>query len=158
MANTYTQIYIQVVFAVKWRQALIRPENREDLHQYITGIIRNKGQKLMAINSRPDHIHLLLGMNPDLALSDLVREVKKSSTRFIKDNRWVTGCFNWQEGFGAFSYSRSSLDAVVRYIQNQDQHHARRSFEEEYVRLLRKFEVSFDEKYLFENSGGVPGL
>src|SRR5262245_30633356 len=128
MANTYSQIYVQVVFAVQCRQALIRPKNKEELHKYITGIIRHKGQKLIAINSRPDHLHLLLGMNPDLALSDFVREVKKSSTHFINDHRWVEGHFNWQEGFGAFSYSWSSLDAVLHYIQNQDQHHARRSF------------------------------
>ncbi len=150
MANTYTQIYIHVVFAVEWRQALLKPENKEELHKYITGIIRNKGQKLLAINSRPDHVHILLGMNPALALSDLVREVKKSSTRFINEHRWVKGHFNWQEGFGAFSYSRSSLDAVIRYIQNQDQHHTKQSFREEYVRLLRKFDIAFDEKYIFD--------
>ena len=124
MANTFTQIYIQVVFAVELRQALIRPENKEELHKYITGIVRNKGQKLIAINSRPDHLHMLLGMEPDVALSDLVREVKKSSTKFVNGNRWTKGRFSWQEGFGGFSYSRSSLDAVIRYIQNQDQHHA----------------------------------
>ena len=152
MANTFTQIYIQVVFAVECRQALIRPENKEELHKYITGIVRNKGQKMIAINSRPDHLHMLLGMQPDLALSDLVREVKKHSTIFVNDSRWVKGRFNWQEGFGGFSYSRSSLDAVIRYIQNQDQHHAKQSFKNEYLRLLRKFDIAFDEKYLFEFS------
>ena len=151
MANTYTQIYIQV-FAVEWRQALIRPENKEELHKYITGIVRNKGRKMIAINSRPDHLHMLLGMKPDLALSDLVREVKKSSTGFINENRWVQGRFNWQEGFGGFSYSRSSLDAVIRYIQNQDQHHDKRSFKDEYLQLLRKFDVTFDERHLFDFS------
>ena len=150
MANTYSQIYIQVVFAVQWRQALLKPENKEELYKYITCIIRNKGQKLIAINSRPDHVHLLLGLNPDLALSDLVSEVKKSSTHFINENRWVRGHFTWQEGFGAFSYSRSSLDTVIRYIQNQDQHHQRQSFKEEYVQLLRKFEIAFDKKYIFD--------
>jgi len=112
MANTFTQIYIQVVFAVEWRQALIRPENKEGLHKYITGIVRNKGRKMIAINSRPDHLHMLVGMEPDIALSDLVREVKKSSTGFINANRWVKGRFNWQAGFGGFSYSRSSLLVV----------------------------------------------
>ena len=150
MANTYTQIYIPVVFAVEWRQSLIRPENKEELHKYITGIVRNKGQKMIAINSRPDHLHMLIGMEPDLALSDLVREVKKSSTNFINRSQWVKGRFNWQEGFGAFSYSRSSLDAVVHYIQNQDRHHSERSFKDEYQRLLRKFDVAFDERYLFD--------
>jgi len=150
MANTYTQIYIQVVFAVEWRQSLIRPENKEELHKYITGVIRNKGQKMIAINSRPDHLHMLIGMEPDLALSDLVREVKKSSTNFVNRSRWVKGRFNWQEGFGGFSYSRSSLDAVVHYVQNQDQHHSDRSFKDEYQRLLRRFDVAFDERYLFD--------
>lgn len=150
MPNTYTQIYIQVVFAVEWRQSLIRPENKAELHKYITGIVSNKGQKMIAINSRPDHIHILLGMKPDLALSDLVREIKKSSTVFINDKRWVRGRFNWQEGFGGFSYSRSSLDAVIRYIQNQDQHHHKQSFKDEYLRLLRRFDIAFDERYLFD--------
>ena len=150
MANTYSQIYIQVVFAVEWRQSLIRNENREELHKYITGIVRNKGQKMIVINSRPDHVHMLLGMQPDLALSELVREVKKVSTMFINENRWVKGRFNWQEGFGAFSYSRSGLDAVVRYIQRQDEHHAKSSFKDEYLRLLRKFDVAFDARYVFD--------
>ena len=150
MANTYTQIYIQVVFAVEWRQALIRPENKEELHKYITGIVSNKGQKMIAINSRPDHVHMLLGMQPDVALSDIVREVKKSSTAFANNSRWVKGRFNWQASFGAFSYSRSALDAVILYIQNQDQHHAKRSFKDEYLRLLRKFDVAFDDKYVFD--------
>ena len=150
MANTFTQIYIQVVFAVEFRQALISRDNREELHKYITGIVRNHGQKLLTINAQPDHLHTLLGLKPDIALSDLVREVKKSSTTFINDNHWVRGHFNWQEGFGGFSYSRSSLDSVMRYIQNQDQHHAKRSFKDEYKRLLRKFDIAFEEKYLFD--------
>ena len=150
MANTYTQIYIQVIFAVELRQNLIRPENSEEIHKDITGIVRNHGHKLIAINSRPDHMHILLGMKPDLALSDLVREVKKSSTNFINEKRCVKGHFNWQSGYGAFSYSRSDLDRVIRYIQNQDKHHAKRSFKDEYVTFLRKFDVEFDKKYLFE--------
>jgi REP-associated tyrosine transposase len=160
MANTFTQIYIQVVFAVEGRQALIRPENKEELHKYITGIVRNKGQKVIAINSRPDHLHMLVGLQPDIALSDLVREVKKSSTGFIRANRWVKGRFNWQTGFGGFSYSRSSLDQVIRYIQKQDEHHAKRSFRDEYTRLLRKFDVAFDEKYVFDfaEDGALRGI
>lgn len=150
MANTYTQIYIQVVFAVEWRQALIRPENKEELHKYITGVVRNKGQKMIAINCRPDHLHMLIGLKPDLALSDLVREVKKSSTNFINGKKLVKGRFRWQEGFGGFSYSRSSLDAVIRYIQNQDQHHARSSFRDECFRLFRTFDVTVDERYVFD--------
>jgi REP element-mobilizing transposase RayT len=150
MANTYTQIYIQVVFAVEWRQSLISPEHKEELHKYISGIVRNQGQKLIEIDAQPDHLHMLVGMKPDLALSDLVREVKKSSTNFINGNRWVRGRFNWQPGFGGFSYSRSHLNAVIRYIQNQDQHHAKRSFKQEYKQLLRKFDIAFEEKYLFD--------
>ena len=150
MANTFTQIYIQVVFAVEWRQALIRPADKEELHKYITGIVHNKGQKMIAINSRPDHVHILVGLKPEMALSDLVREVKKSSTGFINANGWVKGRFNWQAGFGGFSYSRSSLDQVVGYIQKQDEHHAKRSFRDEYTQLLRKFDVAFDEKYVFD--------
>ncbi|HEY3134882.1 MAG TPA: IS200/IS605 family transposase, partial [Blastocatellia bacterium] len=118
MANTYTQIYIQVVFAVEWRQCLITPEHKEELHKYITGIIRNDSQKLIAINSMPDHMHILIGLRPDIALSDLVRDIKANSSRFINDEGWLRGRFNWQEGYGAFSYSHSHLDSVVRYIRN----------------------------------------
>ena len=150
MANTYTQIYIQVVFAVEWRQSLIDPDNKGEIHKYITGILRNKGQKLIEINSMPDHIHFLIGMQPDIALSDLVREVKKSSTKFIREQRLVRGRFQWQEGFGAFSYSRSSLDSVIRYIRNQEIHHRKATFETEYLTMLRKFDVAFEEKYVFD--------
>lgn len=150
VANTFTQIYIQVVFAVEWRQSLIVPEHKEEIHRYITGIIRNKGQKLIEINSMPDHLHMLIGLLPDIALSNLIREIKKSSTGFINEKRLVRGRFNWQEGFGAFSYSRSSLDAVIRYIRNQEAHHRRTSFKDEYMTLLRKFDVAFDTRYVFD--------
>jgi putative transposase len=150
MANTYTQIYIQVVFAVEWRQCLIDAEHKEELHKYITGIIRNDGQKLIEINSMPDHTHILIGMKPDIALSDLVRDVKANSSKFINEERWVRGRFNWQEGFGAFSYSHSQLDSVIRYIRNQEQHHSRRTFKKEYMEMLRKFDVAFDTKYVFD--------
>jgi REP element-mobilizing transposase RayT len=150
MANTYTQIYIQVVFAVEWRQCLITPEHKEELHKYITGIVRNDSQKLIAINSMPDHMHILIGLRPDIALSDLVRDIKANSSRFINDEGWLRGRFNWQEGYGAFSYSHSHLDSVVRYIRNQEQHHSRRTFKSEYMTLLRKFDIAFDEKYVFD--------
>lgn len=150
MANTYTQIYIQVVFAVESRQNLLSKEHKEELHKYITGIARNKKQKLIAINSMPDHIHILLGLKPDIALSDLVRDIKSDSTKFIKGRGWIRGRFNWQEGFGAFSYSHSQLDSVIRYIQNQEKHHQRRSFKDEYLELLKKFNVAYDDKYVFE--------
>src|SRR5262245_18410267 len=139
MADTFSQIYIQIVFAVQFRQSLIPLEHREELHKYITGILTNKNQMMLAINSRPDHIHFLFGMKPNTNLADLVREVKKSSTNFVKDKRWVRTRFNWQSGYGAFSYSRSSLDKVIQYIKNQDAHHGKRSFKEEYITLLRKF-------------------
>ena len=150
MANTYTQIYIQVVFAVEWRQCLIGAEHKEDLHKYIAGIIRNDGQKLIQVNSMPDHMHILIGMKPDIALSDLVKDIKAGSSKFINEEGWVRGRFNWQEGFGAFSYSHSQLDSVARYIRNQDQHHSRRSFKSEYMEFLRKFDVVFDTKYVFD--------
>lgn len=150
MANTYTQIYIQVVFSVMGRQNLIGKAHKEELHKYITGIARNKNQKLIAINSMPDHIHLLLGIKPDIALSSLVRDIKSQSTKLINDRRWIKGKFMWQEGFGAFSYSHSQLDAVISYIQNEERHHQQRSFKDEYLELLKKFNVAYDDKYVFE--------
>ena len=149
MANTYTQIYIQVVFAVQGRYNLIPNQHKEELHKYITGIIRNKSQKLIAINSMPDHIHIFIGMKPNIALSDLVRDIKNNSSRFINEKRWMPGKFNWQEGFGGFSYSHSQIDAVVKYIQSQEKHHSRRTFKEEYVEMLEKFNIDYDAKYLF---------
>ncbi len=150
MANTYTQIYIHIVFAVQGRQNLIRKENKEELHKYITGIVRNKKQKLIAINSMPDHVHVFVGMKPSIALSDLVRDIKNNSSVFIKGKKWVRGRFTWQEGFGAFSYGHSQIDAVVKYIHNQEKHHGRRTFKEEYLEMLDKFKVAYDEKYVFQ--------
>jgi putative transposase len=150
VANTYTQIYIQVVFAVSGRANLLLPKHKEELNKYITGIVSGQGQKLIAINGMPDHLHLLVGLRPDMALSTLVREVKASSSKFINEKRWVRGRFCWQEGFGAFSYAHSQLDAVVRYIRNQEKHHGRRSFRDEYMTLLRKFDIAFDSKYTFD--------
>ncbi|MDZ7269870.1 MAG: IS200/IS605 family transposase [candidate division KSB1 bacterium] len=150
MANTYTQIYIHVVFAVQGRQNLLQPEHKEELHKYITGIVRNRGQKLIAINSMPDHVHLLIGLKPSIALSDLVRDIKAASSGFINEKKWVRGRFNWQEGFGAFSYSHSQVDRVVKYINTQEQHHTRKSFKAEYLELLKKFEIEYDEKYVFD--------
>lgn len=150
MANTYTQIYIQVIFAVSGRHGLISNEHKEEIYKFITGIVRNKKQKLIAINGVPDHIHMLVGLKPDMSLSDLVKDVKANSSRFINERRWLRGKFAWQEGFGAFSYSHSQLGAVIRYIQNQEQHHRRRSFKEEYVGLLKKFEIEYDPRYVFD--------
>ena len=150
MPDTYSQIYIQIVFAVRNRDALIRRDWEEQLYKYITGIVQNKGQKMLAINGIETHIHFLLGMRPTCCLSDLVREVKKSSSDFIKENKLTKFNFNWQEGFGAFSYGHSQLDDVIGYIMRQKEHHAKRSFKDEYTSLLNKFEVEYDEKYLFD--------
>lgn len=148
--STYTQLYIHVVFAVKGRESLIQPEWEEQLYKYITGIVQNKQQKMLAINGMPDHIHLFIGMKPSCSLSDLVREIKKSSNDFIKEKKLSKYKFNWQEGFGAFSYSHSQLTDVIQYINNQKQHHKKKTFKEEYMDFLKKFEVEYDEQYLFE--------
>jgi len=150
MANTYTQIYIHIVFAVEGRQNLINPVHNNELQKYITGIVSRQNHKLIAINNLPDHLHLLIGMRPDSSLSVLVGDVKTGSSNFINRKRWVTGRFSWQEGFGAFSHSRSQLDAVIHYIKNQQKHHVRKTFREEYVQLLEKFEVDYDPKYIFK--------
>ena len=150
MANTYSQIYIQTVFAVEGRLSLIKPDFKEDLYKYITGIVKNQGLKLIAINGASDHIHILIGLRPAMALADLVREIKADSTNHINKEKWVHGRFNWQEGYGAFSYGHSQLDTIVRYIQNQEKHHQRRSFKDEYLSLLRKFDIAFDDKYVFK--------
>ena len=150
MANTYTQIYIHVVFAVESRQNLMAPEHNDELQKFITGIVSRQNQKLIAINNMPDHLHMLIGLRPDSSLSDLVRDVKAGSSKFINEKRWVVGRFSWQEGFGAFSYSRSQLGMVIRYIENQQKHHAKKSFREEYVELLEKFGVDYDQKYIFK--------
>lgn len=154
MANTYTQIYIQVVFAVEGRQSLIPAEHNDELQKYITGIVSAQRHKLIAINNMPDHLHLLVGLRPDAALSELVRDVKANSSRFINEKRWVLGRFSWQEGFGAFSYSRSQLGAVIRYIENQQKHHAKKSFLDEYTALLERFEVDYDNRYVFKAMDG----
>ena len=150
MANTYTQIYLHVVFAVEGRQSLIAPEHNDELQKYIVGIVSGQNQKLIAINNMSDHLHLLVGLKPDIALSDLVRDIKAGSSKFINDKHWVKGRFSWQEGFGAFSYSRSQLGAVIRYIENQQKHHTRQTFREEYVALLEKFGVEYDPRYIFK--------
>ena len=150
MAHTFTQIYIQAVVAVAVRQSLIRPDFKEELQKYITGIVRKKEQKLIEINSMPDHTHMLIGLKPNIALSDLIRDVKSDSTEFIKRKGWIRGRFNWQEGFGAFSYSHSHLDSVIRYIRNQEKHNAKRSFRNEYLTLLKRFDIAYEPKYVFE--------
>ena len=148
--STYSQIYVQTIFAVKGRESLINPEWEDRLYKYITGIVQNKGQKMLAINGMPNHIHLLIGMKPSCCLSELVREVKKSSNEFIHGSNCTKCRFNWQEGFGAFSYSHSQLDTVVAYIKNQKEHHKKRTFREEYIDFLERFRIEYNEQYLFD--------
>lgn len=150
MANTYSQLYVQVVFAVYGRENLIAPEWKAELYKYITGIVTNQGQKLLAIDGVADHIHILLNIQPSIALSDLVRDIKANSSRWINDKRFVRGKFQWQEGFGAFSYSLSQLDDVIGYIRRQEEHHRQVSFKTEYLTHLERFRVDFDPKYVFE--------
>lgn len=150
MANTYTQIYLQFVFAVKGRQSLLRDNFREELHKYITGIVENRKQKMIAINSVADHIHLLVGFSITITIADLIHDIKIASTNFINDHRWISGRFSWQNGYGGFSYSRSHLDRVVKYILNQQKHHAKKSFKEEYIDFLEKYNILYDSKYLFK--------
>jgi putative transposase len=148
--SNYSQIIIQVVFAVHGRESLIKPEWEERLYQYITGIVRGKKQKLLAINGIENHIHILIGMMPSCRLSDLVCEIKKASNDFINSNRLSPYRFSWQEGFGAFSYSKKDMDNVIHYIMNQKEHHKSFNFKHEYLEMLESNEVEYDVKYLFE--------
>ena len=150
MPGTFSQIYIHIVFAVKGRENLISKEWNDKLYKYIAGIIKGKGQKPIIINGMPDHIHAFVGLKPSIAISDLVRDIKNNSTNFINKNKFVRGKFSWQEGFGAFSYSQSQIRNVYEYIKNQEKHHKKNTFREEYLSLLKKFEIKYDEKYLFD--------
>ena len=149
MANTFTQIYIQTVFTVQNKLSLVRPEWKEELYKYITGIVQNNGHKMIAINGMPDHLHLFIGMKPNQSLSDLMQDVKGGSSKWVNEKGFVKGRFKWQAGFGGFSYSISQIDAVVWYINNQVKHHKTKSFIEEYLAFLKKFQVPFDERYIF---------
>jgi len=151
MANTYTQIYIHIIFVVEGRQNIISNNFKENLNKYITGIIQNKGHKLIIINGMPDHLHILLGLSPDESISELVQQVKRCATNFINENHYVVGKFRWQKGYAAFSYSKSNIDKVYHYIKNQEIHHKKRNFREEYIELLKKYDIKFDEKYIFED-------
>jgi len=150
MANTYTQLYIHLIFAVEHRDKLIHSSFKEELHKYITGIIQNKGNKLLAISVMPDHGHIFIGLNPVLAISDMVRDIKKSSTDFINEKKWLRGKFNWQEGYGAFSFSHSQIDKVIKYINNQEKHHKVKTFREEYIEMLNSFSIKYNDVYLFK--------
>ena len=148
--GTFTQIYIQVVFAVKGRGSLISESWEEDLYKYITGIVTNKNQKMLAINGAYDHIHFFIGMRPACCLSDLVRDIKKATNDWINTNQFTKTHFSWQEGFGGFSYSHSDLGKVIAYVNNQKEHHKKISFKEEYRAILKEFGIEFKDEYLFE--------
>ena len=150
MAGTYSQIYIQVVFAVKGWENLIGQSWKDELYKYIAGIIKGKQQKSIIVNGMPDHVHAFIGLRPSMSVSDLVRDIKNNSTNFINDRRLIRKKFLWQNGYGAFSYGQSQLDKIYNYILNQENHHNRRTFREEYTELLNKFEVKYEDKYLFE--------
>lgn len=150
MANTYSQIYLQFVFAVKGRQALIHPRHKEELHKYITGLVQNRKAKMLAVHCMPDHVHIFVGFNPAVLISDFVKEIKVGSNEFINSQNWIRGRFAWQEGYGVFSYSHSQISSVITYILNQESHHQRKTFRNEYRQLLEKFEIPFKEQFLFE--------
>jgi putative transposase len=149
MANTYTQLYVHFVFAVKYREAVIAPEWEDRLHRYITGIVKGNGHKLLAINSVSDHLHLLIGLNPTQSISELMRTVKGDSSEYVNKERFTSRKFQWQEGYGAFSNSKSHVDAVIKYILNQKEHHKKASFRDEFLKILNEYKVEYDEKYVF---------
>lgn len=151
MANTYTQLYFHVIFAVKGRYNLISKKWKEKLYKYISGIVSNKEQKLMIINGMPNHIHLLLSTKPNCNLSDLVRDIKSNSSKWINSKQFISGKFEWQTGFGAFTVSQSGVNSVIDYIKNQENHHGKKSFREEYIDFLASYEVEFNSDYIFKD-------
>ncbi|OGU15181.1 MAG: transposase [Ignavibacteria bacterium GWB2_35_12] len=150
MANTYSQIYIHLIIVVKSRENILSKSFKHDVYKYITGIIQKRGHKLYTINGMPDHVHIFVSFNPDDSLSELMKEVKRCSSNYINENKFLKGHFSWQNGYAAFSYSKSQIDKVVQYIDNQELHHKKKTFREEYVELLKKFEIMYDSKYLFD--------
>jgi len=146
--STYTQIYIHAVFAVKHRERFIDESWRENLYRYITGIVQNHGHKMLAINGTDDHVHMLFGFNPAQSFSDIMREVKRDSTKWINENRFTQAAFGWQSGYGAFSYSKSQIGKVVKYIANQETRHAEISFLDEYKKILDDFGIEYKDEYL----------
>ena len=150
MGNTYTQIYIHIVFAVQEHLPRLRKELKNEVQQYITGIIKNRNQQLLAINVMPDHVHILIRQKPDITISNLVRDIKSVSSKFINEQQWLKGRFRWQEGYSAFSYSQSQIERIKNYIMNQETHHRNKTFTEELVEILNKFRVSYDKQYLFK--------
>lgn len=151
MPNTYTQLHIHAIFAVKNRESLISKQWRDELYKYITGIIQNHGHKLITINGISDHIHILFGMHPTQSLSDLMRNIKGDSSEWINKRGFIKGRFSWQSGYGAFSYSKSQLPKVINYINNQEAHHKKKTFTEEFTEFLKAFEIEYDEKYILKS-------
>lgn len=150
MGDTYTQLYIQLVFAVKHRKNFIHASWKQSMYKYITAVIQNDKHKMLAINGMPDHIHIFFGLNPAISISDVVKDIKRASNNWINDKNLVSQKFEWQGGFGAFSYSRSHISNVCRYIENQETHHGAMSFKDEYIALLKAFDIAFKDEYLFE--------
>jgi REP-associated tyrosine transposase len=149
MPNTYTQIHIHFVFAVKYREGVIHKDWKDELYKYITGVIQNNKHKLISINGMPDHIHILIGLRPTQSISELLQDIKGNSSKWINDKKFVKGKFEWQEGYGAFSYGKSQLKDVITYIENQEKHHQHKTFRQEYLEFLQKFEIDYDEKFIF---------
>lgn len=149
MANTFSQIYLQFVFAVQNRKSLVPRDHKEELHKYMTGLVQNRKAKMIAVHCMPDHTHLFVGFKPSVLISDFIKEIKVESNEFINQKGWVKGTFKWQQGYGVFSYSHSHIDRVAKYVLNQEQHHKKKTFRDEYIDLLQKFEIPYDEKYLF---------
>lgn len=150
MAGTFSQIYIQYVFAVKGRQNLLQKPWRDDVFKYMSGIIEGKNQKSIIVNGVSDHVHVFVGLKPVMCISDLVRDIKNNSSRFINEQRYIKCKFSWQEGYGVFSYNHSQIENVYRYIANQEEHHRKKTFKREYFDLLQKFGIEYNEKYLFK--------
>ncbi|MFL5810492.1 MAG: IS200/IS605 family transposase [Flavisolibacter sp.] len=150
MANTFSQIYLQFVFAVQGRQSVVPKAHKEELHKYMTSLVQARKAKMLAIHCMPDHAHLFVGFKPSVLISDFVKEIKVESNDFIKNKQWLQGKFNWQDGYGVFSYGHSQIDRVCKYILNQEAHHKKKTFKDEYLLMLEKFAVPFDERYLFK--------
>ena len=150
MANTYTQIHIQFVFAVKYRNGLINPEWKDELYKYISGIVHRNNHKMICINGMPDHVHILIGLRPTQSISDLMQDIKGNSSKWINEKQFIKSKFEWQEGYGAFSYGKSQINDVIAYINNQENHHKKITFREEYLEFLKKFEIDFKEEYIFK--------
>jgi putative transposase len=150
MANTFSQIYLQFVFAVQNRQCLIAKDHKEELHKFMTSLVQRRSNKMLAVNCMPDHVHLFVGFKPSVLISDFVKEIKVESNDFINQKNWIRGKFKWQEGYGVFSYSHSHIDKVVKYVLNQEIHHQKKTFKQEYLRMLEKAEIQFEEQYLFD--------